>query len=135
MRDNYGDFLVEIPHRSLSLRNFPRRDIRRFHAQVPMYMDMDRLALYYPARRCRLVESRTMSDGYSGSDLSLAATPGKNGRSGLFKTRDPLAVVPCLLRHWILYILIFLLTIKSCSENPFTTHHPSVVVGVFKSAS
>lgn len=94
LQSNYAQFQDEIPYHLLSA--VFQDAICAAHTLSYRYIWIDSLCIIQEDDADWLKESGTMSDVYAGSDLNLAASTGKDARSGLFTTRDFTTVAPCL---------------------------------------
>lgn len=95
VRENYEVCLEEIPHKSL-----PSTFKDAIYAAEKLgyeYIWIDSLCIIQRDNDDWAREAATMSNVYAGSDLNIAATLGKNSQSGLFTTRNPTNIVPCIL--------------------------------------
>jgi hypothetical protein len=96
LRSNYDAFHRSIPYELLS-RTF-KDAIYAAQRMGFEYIWIDSLCIIQHDEEDWSKEAGAMDKVYAGSSLSLAATSGKDGQSGLFSYRNPRAVVPCISR-------------------------------------
>jgi hypothetical protein len=64
-----------------------------------------------------------MKEVYAGSSLNLAVTFSKDGNGGLFRSRDPTAVVPCIARSLDFNIMGFMISDQLLLSDSVVTSH------------
>jgi hypothetical protein len=93
-RANYDKFHQTIPYDSLS-KTF-QDAIYAAQRLGFQYIWIDSLCIIQKDEEDWSKEAGTMGQVYAGSTLNLAATSAKNGQDGLFRSRNPKAVLPCI---------------------------------------
>jgi hypothetical protein len=95
-QSNYEALQEYIPYGLLS-RTF-KDAIYAAHKSGFEYIWIDSLCIIQRDTEDSAKEARTMEKVYAGSSLNLAATFSKDGRGGLFSSRKPTTIVPCIAR-------------------------------------